>query len=700
MKSVMKSITILQFYNSKFFIEKLKYLAFIFTVLIFNTNSAKGQSQTLLSPLNDTIRNMSLDYYDAGVIWWKCNTLLPGKLFTELKQYSGLGSNDTMLPYANWRDSMIYWDHIAYQQYYKGIKVEKTAFVEHIRNDTVAYTTGLIVEGLNKSEIPAYGEDDARNAAIEYMDADTFYWQDSIEWYLKRDSFEFDTTYYPTHGELVWALIGDSMLPLNYFLAWKFSIGMTAPVHKAMVLYVDANNLNIIDSISLISHNGPFNHIHYGEKTLDTRWHNTLFTDYHVTWANDGTHNIKTKDSGKGYNIYELPRDHDDDWGDNHWSATSTLWSMTQAWDYFKSVRKIDGPNNAGLECRIHCDIGGDAFFDGLRSTKEFAQFQFGRLDSIFYTGGALDLCGHEYLHAIDHYRKLGRVDEKEEQGAIEEGIGDIMGFLVRRHVVGTPDFTFLKDVGASDWEREMSNPALKNKLVCGAGNPYPKTYKGNNWVFSCTTDAGGVHENMMVIDFWFFLLSNGGINDENSRTADGIGIDDAADIVFHWFFNSFTDGDKFVQAREKSIASAVALFGWCSPEHKATCKAWWAVGVGSQCNDCATDVCRIGDLIGSTSPNLANSKINIDEVKSKIGIYPNPFYNQLTIEIPDVLLNDKTDISYQLIDPNGLVVLDKSEVNKDLKHILDFSELSLGIYTFILRIDDYEVRERIVKIQ
>jgi hypothetical protein len=96
----------------------------------------------------------------------------------------------------------------------------------------------------------------------------------------------------------------------------------------------------------------------------------------------------------------------------------------------------------------------------------------------------------------------------------------------------------------------------------------------------------------------------------------------------------------------------------------------------------------------------LANSKINIDEVKSKIGIYPNPFYNQLTIEIPDVLLNDKTDISYQLIDPNGLVVLDKSEVNKDLKHILDFSELSLGIYTFILRIDDYEVRERIVKIQ
>jgi hypothetical protein len=107
-----------------------------------------------------------------------------------------------------------------------------------------------------------------------------------------------------------------------------------------------------------------------------------------------------------------------------------------------------------------------------------------------------------------------------------------------------------------------------------------------------------------------------------------------------------------------------------------------------------------LGDLNGSTSPNLADSKINIDDVKRKIGIYPNPFYNQLTIEIPNELFNDKTNISYQLIDPNGLVVLDKSEVNKALKHILDFSELSVGIYIFILKIDDYEVRERIVKIQ
>ena len=79
---------------------------------------------------------------------------------------------------------------------------------------------------------------------------------------------------------------------------------------------------------------------------------------------------------------------------------------------------------------------------------------------------------------------------------------------------------------------RSMSSPKTYGQ---------PNTYKGSYWVNSVTTptdanDYGGVHTNSGVLNYWFYLLSQGGsgTNDiSNAYTVTGVGIDHAAKIAF-----------------------------------------------------------------------------------------------------------------------------------------------------------------------
>lgn len=118
----------------------------------------------------------------------------------------------------------------------------------------------------------------------------------------------------------------------------------------------------------------------------------------------------------------------------------------------------------------------------------------------------------------------------------------------------------------------------------------HPDTYGGTFWfnVNNCSptsaNDKCGVHTNSGVLNFWFFLLSDGGsgTNDLNNPYAvSPIGINDAAQIAYRTLVYGLSALSNFADTRNASIQAAIDLYGVNSCQVKSVTDAWYAVGVG-----------------------------------------------------------------------------------------------------------------------
>lgn len=129
---------------------------------------------------------------------------------------------------------------------------------------------------------------------------------------------------------------------------------------------------------------------------------------------------------------------------------------------------------------------------------------------------------------------------------------------------------------------RSMSNPNVKN---------HPDTYQGTYW-YSGSGDNGGVHTNSGVLNYWFYLLAEGGngTNDiGNSFNVQGIGKEKASQIVYRAESVYFTSTTNYSQARELTIQATEDLYAENSIESATVCQSWYAVGVGD--NNCVVDI-------------------------------------------------------------------------------------------------------------
>ena len=172
---------------------------------------------------------------------------------------------------------------------------------------------------------------------------------------------------------------------------------------------------------------------------------------------------------------------------------------------------------------------------------------------------------------------------------AMNEALSDIWAACIEAWVAPEKQRWMLgEDLGVPI--RSMNNPNLFGQ---------PDTYLGTNWfnINSCiphprNNDYCGVHTNSGVINYWFFLLSEGdtGTNDIGNRFwVNGIGINDAAKIVYRTqnvILNSNVEQEiNFVQFREATITAAINIFGSNSNEVVQFTNAWHAVGVGDRYN-------------------------------------------------------------------------------------------------------------------
>jgi hypothetical protein len=144
---------------------------------------------------------------------------------------------------------------------------------------------------------------------------------------------------------------------------------------------------------------------------------------------------------------------------------------------------------------------------------------------------------------------------------------------------------------------QDRTNGAIRSMANPNAFND-PDTYKGTNW-FTGTADAGGVHTNSGVQNFWFFLLSQGGsgTNDKGwAYSVSGIGRAKASAIAYRNLTVYLGANSTYNDARTGAISAAADLYGANSAEQQAVIKAWRAVGIDPCELTCPSDVVVAND--------------------------------------------------------------------------------------------------------
>ncbi|CAN5268255.1 hypothetical protein BH11BAC6_BH11BAC6_14860 [soil metagenome] len=144
------------------------------------------------------------------------------------------------------------------------------------------------------------------------------------------------------------------------------------------------------------------------------------------------------------------------------------------------------------------------------------------------------------------------------ESAALNEGFNNILATLSQND-------TYIKN--------SVSNPKSHNK---------PDTYKGIYWYTGCN-DNNGTHTNNSVLNYWFYLLLNGGSGTNDKGVAynvQGIGLLKSQAIAAHTFNTYSVSISNYEDACYYAVKSAETLYGINSLEVLQTMKAWNAVGV------------------------------------------------------------------------------------------------------------------------
>ena len=177
------------------------------------------------------------------------------------------------------------------------------------------------------------------------------------------------------------------------------------------------------------------------------------------------------------------------------------------------------------------------------------------------------------------------------------ESFVDIFGVLIEYYTLNQTDY-IVGTVLRSSCRRSISNPKSYNTYAFAVTNDvYCKYYTYDSLEYEVPTlyheqdcwvyGTGGIPANVnnSVQNYWFYLLANGG--SQNDVTVIGIGLYDASRIAYRNMVYYFTLADSLNNMRQYSITNATALFGECSNQLFQVINAWAAVGVGTGENSC-----------------------------------------------------------------------------------------------------------------
>jgi Zn-dependent metalloprotease len=463
--------------------------------------------------------------------------------------------------------------HRFHQQYYRGVRVEGGEFSVHALKGNIKSILGTFIPVGEVDVTPVLSEAEALEHALKHIGAKAYKWQITEEEAGKKEYYS--DTYYP-RGELT--IVRDRLKADSaYRLAYRFSIYAHQPVSSDYV-WVDAITGEVISRISRImfaNATGTAATRYSGTRTITTDSYNG---SYRLRETRDSI-NISTFNMNHTGHISTDLTDADNNWtaaeyhnAGNDDAVLDAHWGAEMTYEYFKQVHAWNKWKNGHITSYVNADLPArDTSYDDSRNAA-YVPDDNDSIDIIIYGQGddltgpftPLDICAHEIGHKFcSSTAKLNLIGEP---AALNEGLSDIWGACVENWATtGKETWVAGGDLTFSLSQRRLSSP---------------KTYNAPDW-----DPNADEHINCRVIDFWFYLLSQGGSDLNafgNTYLVAGIGIEKAAKIVFRaerWYLNS-TSG--FHAFREATISSAREIYGDFSPETAAVSNAWYAVGVGA----------------------------------------------------------------------------------------------------------------------
>jgi len=463
--------------------------------------------------------------------------------------------------------------HYRFRETYKGFPVKSTMYIVHVLNNKIVSMNGQIFGNLTSDVTTGLSEQTALNSALNYTNASLYRWQVPMwEKEIKHQTKNNSATYFPT-GELMLAPLNGKVKASEYRLAYRFDVYAEKPL-KRQYVYVDANSGEVIFTEDRIMHSNitaTAMTAYSGLREIVTD--SVDATTYRLREANRGagqgieTYDCQTQQAQVNNDFFDT---------DNYWDnvnvaldqyATDAHWGSEMTYDYYWQKFSRNSIDNAGmmLYSYVHYDVDyTNAFWDGTQMTYGDGD------NSQGYTPlTSLEIAGHEISHGITE--NTSGLDYIDESGALNEGFSDCMGNAIRYYGKGGVfNWQIGDEIGGTTF-RSMSNPNLYNNPDC---------YGGQYW-----NAPNEVHNNSGVLNFWFYLLTEGGSGSNdigNAYSVTGLGIIKAEQICFRMNTVYLTNSSTYADARTWAIQAAIDLYGPCTPEVESTADAWHAVGVGN----------------------------------------------------------------------------------------------------------------------
>ena len=450
---------------------------------------------------------------------------------------------------------------VRYFQTISGYPIEFSALNVQVKNGKVVELNGEILD--NPAIVPTFiiSEEEALQSALQFVDAQEYMWQS-------------DSTYFPV-GEKVIVPDKINFGKSKLKSAYKFNIYSQKPYEKKMV-YVDAETGEIILDLPLIHFSvvGKAQTAYYGERQI-TMGYNSSTAKYILRDSARGKGIFTYDCHGRGDPYYSYATDFYND--STNWVSgkygTDAHFSTTMTYDYYQQRHNRNSIDNNGfrLISYVNFDLVESGMLSNVNAFWNGTGMTYGRGNPPSITPlTAIDICGHEITHGLTQYT-AGLVYQFE-SGALNEAFSDIFGkaieyFAVPEHA----SWAIGEKIGYV--MRNMSNPNLYGD---------PNTYQGQYWEFS-GNDNGGVHTNSGVLNYWFYLLCDGGsgINDfGNSYNVSAIGMNKAEQVAFKLLTQYLTENSEYEDACFYGLQAATDLFGSCSDELKSVGDAFYAVGL------------------------------------------------------------------------------------------------------------------------
>lgn len=459
------------------------------------------------------------------------------------------------------KDTQTETTHVKLIEKYNGVPVygsDQTVALD--KDNNVKAFFGQVIPNLENKNIPAtasISEDEAVNIAKAGIEKEI----GKVDNY---DGIKKDLYVYEKDGQ--------------YYLSYLVKASISKPAPGYWHYFVDATNGNVIEKYNAVDHMAGFG---YGVAGNRTMFEMTQDSKTGAFYLFDGTR-------GKGVHTFDA-ENMDENWFNlfSQWlgytgeeiesknkffedkAAVDAHANAEKVYDYYKKTfnRNSFDNNGAKLISTVHVgDKWNNAAWNGV-------QMMYGDGDGktfIPFSAG-LDVIAHELTHAVTEYS--ADLVYKNEPGALNESLSDIMGAMVDRD-----DWNMGEDIYAPDKRgtvlRSLSDPAsIPNPLKPTEGYPdhYSKRYKG-------TVDNGGVHINSSINNKAAYLVSEGGTH--YGVTVKGVGRAATEKIYYRALTKYLTANSNFSMMRQAAIQAATDLYGKNSDAVYAVTKAYDAVGV------------------------------------------------------------------------------------------------------------------------